>query len=89
MLKVAGAALRPGEAVGWSFSPARARIGTDGVYQAVVEDVTIMGMERYVTVRLGNARVRLLAGHSAAPSEGLCRFDIEPDAIQVWPSSDG
>jgi ABC-type sugar transport system ATPase subunit len=86
MLKVAGPALRPDAAVGWSFSPARGRVAANGFYQGAVEGVTDTGMERHITVRLGDARIRLVAGASAAPPHGPCRFDIDADAVQVWPS---
>ncbi len=84
-LAVAGPALTPGTRIGWSCSPARARIGAAGAYPAMVESVMLHGIDREVTVRLGEARIRLLDGHSAARPGDPCRVDIDPDSIQIWP----
>ena len=85
MLEVGGPALRPGQRVGLGFSPAHARLGVSGLYRGSVERVTAIGVERQVTVRLGNAIIKLADGGAAAAAGDLCRFDIDPDAIQVWP----
>jgi ABC-type Fe3+/spermidine/putrescine transport system ATPase subunit len=87
VVKVADQALRPGELVGWSFSPAQAQIKADGRYQGFVEFITVAGIERHVTVRVGDARVRILerTGDDVLRDD-RCSFDIDPDAIQVWPA---
>jgi molybdate transport system permease protein len=82
---VAGPALIPGQRVGWSFSPVRARITSNGPYQGTVEGVTSLGIGSHVTLRVGDARVRILDGHSHPESGSPCNFDVDPDAIQVWP----
>ncbi len=84
-LAVAGPALSPGERVGWSCSLARARIVEAGAYPAEVESVALNGIDRQITVRLGEARIRLLDGRFAARRGAPCRVDIDPDAIQIWP----
>lgn len=84
-LAVAGPALRPGERVGWSCSPARARIAETGAYPAEVQGVTLIGIGRQITVRVGDARIRLVDGGFPARRGDPCRIDIDPDAIQIWP----
>jgi ABC-type Fe3+/spermidine/putrescine transport system ATPase subunit len=84
-LAVSGPALTPGERVGWSCSPARARIGETGAYPAEVESVALNGIDRQITVRLGEARIRLVDGRSPARPGDRCQIDIDPDAIQIWP----
>ncbi|HUY83690.1 MAG TPA: ATP-binding cassette domain-containing protein [Steroidobacteraceae bacterium] len=85
---VDGPDLRPGERVGWSFAAQRAHLAPTGAYAAVVEEVVEVGMLRDLTVRLGEARVRV-AGASTPYARGeSCRFDLDPGAIQVWPFED-
>ena len=82
---VAGPALTPGERVGWSFSPARARLIPDGPYQGRVEAAASMGIGRQVTIRFGDASVRVFDGKTAGPLGEFCAFDIDPNSVQVWP----
>lgn len=84
-LAVAGPPLRSGERVGFSCSPARARIGAAGAYPGVVQSVTLSGIDRQVTVRLGDALIRLIDGHGSVRPGDPCRVDIDPDSIQIWP----
>ena len=84
-LTIAGLPLRRGERVGWSFPPARAEITPRGRYQGVVQGVTPVGIGRHVTVRLGDARIAIFDGRTDATSAGQCKFDIDPNSIQVWP----
>lgn len=84
-LVVGGPALTPGERVGWSCSAARAHVGASGTHPAVVQEVATVGIDRQVTVRLGEAEIRILDGRSAARRGDPCRVDIDPEAIQVWP----
>jgi molybdate transport system permease protein len=84
-LMVAGSPLNIGQHLGWSFSPARAWIAPSGRYQGAVESVTSMGIGRQVTIRLGNASVKVFDERMDASVGDLCRFDIDPYAIQVWP----
>jgi ABC-type Fe3+/spermidine/putrescine transport system ATPase subunit len=82
---VAGPALTKDQRVGWSFSPSRARIAPAGPYRGLVERIASMGVGRQMTVRLGDAHVRIFDGQSdPAPCEA-CAFDIDPNSIQVWP----
>jgi ABC-type Fe3+/spermidine/putrescine transport system ATPase subunit len=84
-LTIAGMPLRRGERVGWSFPPARAEITARGRYRGVVEGVTPVGIGGHVTVRLGDALIRIFDGRTDAASAGQCDFDIDPNSIQVWP----
>lgn len=88
-LTVAGPSLEPGAHVGWSFPPARAWIAPGGPYQGMVEDTASLGVGRQVTVSMGNARVRLFDGQGKVRPGDVCRFDIDPNSIQIWPLTAG
>jgi ABC-type Fe3+/spermidine/putrescine transport system ATPase subunit/ABC-type sulfate transport system permease component len=85
VVRTAGPPLRQGESVGWSFPPARAEISPHGAYCGAVEAVTSAGVGRHVTVRLGNASVRIFDGQTETNPAGQYSFDIDPYSIQVWP----
>lgn len=89
MLTVAGPALQPDSHVGWSFAPARAWIAPTGPYHGIVEDAASLGIGRQLTVLIGNACVRIFDEQGKVSPGDLCRFDIDPHAIQVWPLSTG
>jgi molybdate transport system permease protein len=82
---VAGPALTKDQRVGWSFSPSRARITPTGPYRGLVEGFASMGVGRQITVRLGDAHVRIFDGQSDPVPSETCAFDIDPNSIQVWP----
>lgn len=82
---VAGPALTGNQRVGWSFSPSRARITPTGPYRGPVESVASMGVGRQITVRLGDAHVRIFDGETDTVASETCIFDIDPNSIQVWP----
>jgi len=84
-VEAAGPPLTRGERVGWSFSPSRARLDPTGPYQGRVDGVASMGVGRQITIRLGDARVRIFDGQTDAPVDAECSFDIDPNSIQVWP----
>ncbi|MDE2167631.1 MAG: ATP-binding cassette domain-containing protein [Alphaproteobacteria bacterium] len=84
-ITVAGPALRPGERVGWSFAPTHARIGANGAYQGSVEHVTPMGIAPQVTIRVGDATVRIVGEYPGLAEGDPCRFDLDPGSLQVWP----
>lgn len=85
MISVAGPPLCVGMRVGWSFAPARAWVSANGRYLGVVEDVSPMGISRQITLRLGDARIRIFGDGGDASPGTVCRFDIDPNSIQVWP----
>jgi hypothetical protein len=77
--------LESGRRVGWSFSPAEGRPNASGAYLGQVCGVHGIGMERHLTVRMGDTLVRMATGRAACFPGDSCRFDIDPAAIQVWP----
>lgn len=85
MLEVAGPALESGRPVGWSFSPGEARPSASGEYEGLVCGVLVVGMERWLAIRLGDTVVRISSGRASGAPGDPCRFDIDPAAIQVWP----
>jgi molybdate transport system permease protein len=85
MLRVGEPPLRPGDRVGWSFAPARARVGAAGAYRGVVEQVTPMGIASQIAVHLGEAVVRITAAQAPFAEGDAMSFDLDPESIQVWP----
>jgi len=86
VLKVAGPALAPGAHVGWTVSPARVRLSETGRYAGVVEAVTRVASGHQITLRCGDASIGVAAGYIDPPPGSACRFDIDPDAVRIWPS---
>ena len=84
-VQVLGPALSPGMRVGWSVPTAHVRLSATGRYYGVVEGIVPLGLERQVIVRLGETRLRGLVAGTEARSGSACRFDIDPEAVQVWP----
>lgn len=85
VLEVAGPPLDGGRHVGWSFSPSDAHASASGEYQGLVCNTLAFGIERHLAIRVGDALVRISTGRTACVPGDSCRFDIDPDAIQVWP----
>jgi ABC-type Fe3+/spermidine/putrescine transport system ATPase subunit/ABC-type sulfate transport system permease component len=85
LLKISGPALTPGARVGWTVSPARVRLSDTGRYQGVVEAVTYVGSGHRITLRFGAAAIDVAAGYIDPPLGSACRFDIDPDAVRIWP----
>jgi molybdate transport system ATP-binding protein/molybdate transport system permease protein len=84
-LEVGGPPLELGRRVGWSCSAVRHRIGPSGAHPAVIDEVALVGIDTQLTVRVGNARLRLLDGRGSARRGDSCRIDIDPDSLQIWP----
>jgi ABC-type Fe3+/spermidine/putrescine transport system ATPase subunit/ABC-type sulfate transport system permease component len=85
-LQAAGPPLQTGGRVGWSVPAALVRIGAQGRYKGVVEEIIPVGAESRLAIRFGTALVYALAGHAGHHLGRTCRFDIDPDAVRVWPS---
>ncbi|MGH6778310.1 MAG: ATP-binding cassette domain-containing protein [Bradyrhizobium sp.] len=85
VLKVSGPALSPGARVGWSVSPARVRLNETGCYDGVIEAVTHAASGHQIAMRFGNALIDLAAGYVDPPRGSACRFDIDADAVRIWP----
>ena len=79
---VSGPPLAPGR-VGWSIPPDRTWISPAGAHEGIVETVN-GGPEPQLLLRFGDTHIRVTGGGHLAPGE-LCRFDIDPARIQVWP----
>ena len=84
-LAVGGPPLTPGARVGWAVSPARVHLSETGRYEGFVEAVTYMGSGHLIAVRFGDALIDIAAGYIDPPPGSTCRFDIDPDAVRIWP----
>ena len=85
VLKVTGPALAPGASVGWTVSPARVRLSETGRYNGSIEAVTRVAAGHQITIRFGEARIDAATGYIDPPPGSSCRFDIDPDAVRIWP----
>jgi ABC-type Fe3+/spermidine/putrescine transport system ATPase subunit/ABC-type sulfate transport system permease component len=85
VLKVTGPALKPGARLGWTVSPARVHLSESGRYEGSAEAVTYVGSGHRITVRFGDVLIDAAAGYIDPPRGSACRFDIDPDAVRIWP----
>ncbi len=85
LLKVSGPLLTPGARVGWTVSPARVRLSETGRYEGTIEAVTRVASGHQITLRFGDASIDAAAGYVDPPPGSTCRFDIDPDAVRIWP----
>ena len=85
VLQVTGPALTPAAHVGWTVSPARVRLSETGRYEGTVEAVTRVASGHQITLRFGDASIEVAAGYVDPPLGSACRFDIDPDAVRIWP----
>jgi len=85
LLKISGPALTPGARVGWTVSPSRVRLSETGRYDGVIEAVTRVASGHQITLRCGDASIELAAGYVDPSPRSACRFDIDPDAVRIWP----
>jgi ABC-type Fe3+/spermidine/putrescine transport system ATPase subunit len=85
ILAVAGPPLQPGRRVGWSVRPERVRLNAKGRYEAQIESITTIGGAREIQVRLGGTPMLVLADPYEAAPANVCRLDIDPGTVQVWP----
>ncbi len=84
---VAEPELTPGERVGWSISAGGARLAADGACSGTIESTSSRGIDQRVTVRIGDARIGLLAGGGGLEPGSPCRIHIDPHSVQVWPAT--
>jgi hypothetical protein len=73
-----------GEQVGWSVRPEDIRLGDDGRYEAMIQDIASFGAMLQLSVRFGDTPLCVLAHRSLDPITGPCRLNIDPQSIQVW-----
>jgi len=85
ILKIAGPPLTPGARVGWAVSPSRVRLSETGRYDGVIEAVTRVASGHQITLRCGDASIEVAAGYVDPAPGSACRFDIDPDAVRIWP----
>jgi molybdate transport system permease protein len=85
-LSVAEPELTPGERVGWSISAGGARFSAGGAYSGTVESAVTLGIDQRVIVRIGDARIGVIAGGGGLEPVSSCRIDIDPHSVQVWPA---
>jgi len=81
-IAVSGPPLAAGR-VGWSVPPDRTWISPAGACEGTVEAVN-GGPEPQLLLRFGDTRIRASGGGHLSPGQ-VCRFDIDPDRVQVWP----
>ena len=84
LVEAAGPALTPGQCVKWSFPPGKGRLQDAGRYEGTVERIVAAGLDLRLTVRLGDTHVRILADRGDWAPGRICRFDLDPRAVQVW-----
>jgi ABC-type sulfate/molybdate transport systems ATPase subunit len=85
VLKVAGPALKPGARVGWAVSAAHVRLSQSGRYDGVVGAVTHVASGHQIAIRFGDTRINAATGYIDPPCGSACRFDIDADAVRIWP----
>ncbi|HEY2529356.1 MAG TPA: ATP-binding cassette domain-containing protein [Xanthobacteraceae bacterium] len=85
LLRVAGPMPRPGSRIGWTVPSARVRMSDAGEYQGLVESVITVGVGCQIAIRFGDALVHALAGYADLVCGSSCRFDVDPDAVRIWP----
>jgi ABC-type Fe3+/spermidine/putrescine transport system ATPase subunit len=88
VLKIAGPPLDPGTHVGWTVPATHVRLSDAGQYPGLIEDGIVVGMERHLAIRVGDAMIGALSGNADHAPGGACRFDIDPESIRVWPLSE-
>jgi ABC-type Fe3+/spermidine/putrescine transport system ATPase subunit/ABC-type sulfate transport system permease component len=88
LLKVAGPPLRPRARVGWTALSSRIRVSEHGKYEGRVERVIPVGMGRQIAIRFGKSLILALVGYTELSCGSVCRFDIDADAVRVWPLKD-
>ncbi len=89
LLEVAGPPLQAGARVGWTAPSARIRVNELGRYDGVVDRVTPVGAGRQLAIRFGKSVVHALVGYDEFSCGSPCRFDLDPDAIRIWPLETG
>jgi ABC-type Fe3+/spermidine/putrescine transport system ATPase subunit len=85
ILSVAGPALTTGTRVGWSVAPSQVRITDDGRYSGVIEAITRVGSGRQISIKFGDTLVDAAAAFVEPRRGASCRFDIDAEAVRVWP----
>lgn len=85
LLQVCGPPLQEGARVGWTAPSGRIRVSAQGRYHGRVERVVPVGIGRQLAIRFGKSLIQALAGSAELSRGSECRFDIDPDAVRIWP----
>jgi molybdate transport system permease protein len=85
VLTIAGPPLHPGAHVGWTVPATHVRLSDAGTYPGLIEDCIVVGMERQLAIRVGDALIGALSGNADHTPGRTCRFDIDPAAVRIWP----
>jgi hypothetical protein len=54
-----------------------------GRYSGVIEAFTRVALGHQISIRFGDALVDVVVGFAEAAS---CRFDIDAEAVRIWPT---
>jgi ABC-type Fe3+/spermidine/putrescine transport system ATPase subunit/ABC-type sulfate transport system permease component len=84
-LRICGPAPAAGSRVGWSVPATRVRLNGAGAYGGSIESVVPAGVGRRVAIRFGEALLYAFAGFDDYRCGAACRFDVDPDAVAIWP----
>jgi ABC-type Fe3+/spermidine/putrescine transport system ATPase subunit/ABC-type sulfate transport system permease component len=85
VLKICGPAPEAGSRVGWSVPATRVHLNSAGAYGGKVESILPVGVGRRVAIRFGPSLLYAFAGFNDYARGSACRFDIDPDAVAIWP----
>jgi molybdate transport system permease protein len=85
VLDIAGPALPPNHRVGWGVPSSGVRIYRDGRYRGRIENVVPVGNGCRLELRLGDAEITSFQSRSDWVRGSLCRLDIDPYGVRVWP----
>jgi molybdate transport system permease protein len=85
VLTVAGPPLATGTHVGWTVPATQVRLSDAGQYPGRIEDDIVVGMERQLAIRVGDALIGALSSNADHAPGSACRVDIDPAAVRIWP----
>jgi hypothetical protein len=85
VLDIAGPALPLNHRVGWGIPSSGVRIYRDGHYRGRIENVVPVGNGCRLELRLGDAEITSFQSRSDWVRGSLCRLDIDPYGVRVWP----
>jgi molybdate transport system permease protein len=87
VLKIAGPPLATGTQVAWTVPAMHVRLSDTGTYPGLIEDCIVVGMERHLAVRVGDALIGGFSSNADHAPGRACRFDIDPAAVRIWPQA--
>jgi len=60
-------------------------LSESGRYDGVIESVTHVASGHPIAIRFGDTLINAVAGYINPPCGSACRFDIDADAVRIWP----